>query len=54
MHGLPYPKHDSTILLEQIRTIDKHRLQKYLGKITPAIQKKVDKALTASIGIRVS
>lgn len=54
VHGLPYPKHDSTILLEQIRTIDKHRLQKYLGKITPAIQKKVDKALTVSIGIRVS
>ncbi|QJU15342.1 hypothetical protein [Blautia pseudococcoides] len=41
-------------MLEQIRTIDKQRPQKYFRKITPAIQKKADKALAVSIGIRVS
>ena len=33
---------DSVVLLEQIRTLDKHRLRERAGQITPADQKRVD------------
>ena len=36
---------DSVVLLEQIRTLDKHRLRERAGQITPADQKRVDQAL---------
>ena len=46
--GLP---RDSVILLEQIRTLDKHRLRERAGQITPEDQKRVDQALDVSLGL---
>ena len=42
----------SVVLLEQIRTIDKHRIQRYLGKIDQAEMQKIDSALLASLGLK--
>ena len=42
---------DSIILLEQIRTIDKQRLQEYLGTLDRRFMDTVDAALVISIGI---
>ena len=41
---------DSVILLEQIRTLDKSRLQFKIGDLSPNIMKNVDKGLLISIG----
>ena len=43
---------DSIVLLEQIRTLDKHRLRERAGQITPEDQKRVDQALDVSLGLR--
>ena len=40
----------SIVLLEQIRTIDKSRLRKKVGKLPGEQMKKVDKALKISVG----
>ena len=48
--GSGLPK-DSVILLEQIRTLDKHRLRERAGQITPEDQKRVDQALDVSLGL---
>ena len=42
---------DSVVLLEQSRTLDKHRLRERAGQITPADQKRVDQALDVSLGL---
>ena len=42
---------DSIILLEQIRTLDKQRLQEYIGTFDRRLMMLVDKALAISIGI---
>lgn len=42
---------DSIVLLEQIRTLDKHRLRERAGQITPEDQKRVDQALDVSLGL---
>lgn len=42
---------DSTILLEQIRTIDKTRLDRYLGTIDNQTMRAVDKAVLISFGL---
>ena len=42
---------DSIILLEQIRTLDKQRLQGYIGTFDRRIMLSVDNALAISIGI---
>lgn len=42
---------NSIVLLEQIRTLDKHRLRERAGQITPADQKRVDQALDVSLGL---
>lgn len=42
---------DSVILAEQIRTIDRNRLQKYVGSLKYDIMEKVDIAVTISIGV---
>lgn len=44
-------KKDSTILLNQIRTIDKRRLIKKIGSLDFLIMKKVDMALKISLGM---
>ena len=41
---------DSIILLEQIRTIDKLRLNNKIGELTEAKMKEVDRALLISLG----
>ena len=42
---------DSTLLLEQIRTIDKCRLKGYLGSISSQQMQSIDHALKLSIGL---
>lgn len=42
---------DSIILLEQIRTLDKQRLQEYIGTFDRRLMLSVDNALAVSIGI---
>lgn len=51
IYGMALLKPDSVVLLEQIRTIDRKRLCGYIGRITPIVQKKIDRALAVSIGI---
>jgi mRNA interferase MazF len=42
---------DSVILLNQIRSIDKRRLARRLGAISPATMKKVERSLQISLGL---
>ena len=44
-------KSDSTILLSQIRTIDKSRLEKKIGHLPESYLKKVDGAIKVSLGL---
>ncbi|MDE5885384.1 MAG: type II toxin-antitoxin system PemK/MazF family toxin [Oscillospiraceae bacterium] len=46
--GLP---RNSTILVEQIRTIDRKRLLKYVGSLDHSLMKNVDQALKISLGV---
>ena len=43
--------HKSTILLEQIRTIDKKRLRDYIGHLSHDKMTWVDRALSVSVGL---
>ena len=42
---------DSMVMLEQIRTIDKLRLQKYIGTISKTDLEEIDKAIKISLGV---
>jgi len=42
---------DSVVLLEQIRTIDKQRLQKKITELDERVMKQVDDALRISLGL---
>lgn len=42
--------HDSVVLLEQIRTLDKRRLKERIGSLPPNLMKRVDIALMISLG----
>lgn len=42
---------NSTILTEQIRTIDRKRLLKYVGSLDQSLMKHVDHALKLSLGV---
>lgn len=42
---------NSTVLLEQIRTIDKSRLTEYIGKADAQTMKDIDRAMIISLGI---
>ncbi len=42
---------DSFILLNQIRSIDKRRLSKRVGKLSPPLMARVDRALGISLGL---
>lgn len=44
---------DSIILLEQIRTIDKKRLQEYIGMLSESEMARVDKALASSVSLNI-
>ncbi len=43
---------DSIVLLEQIRTLDKHRLRERAGRINENDQERVNQALDVSLGLR--
>ena len=43
--------HDSLVLLEQIRTIDKMRLKEYIGTLDSETIKRIDRALAVSMGL---
>jgi len=42
---------DSIVLLEQVRTIDKHRLKERMGRLDPNAMEMVDQALSVSFGL---
>ena len=42
---------DSIVLLEQIRTIDKHRLKEKMGRLDKQDMERVDEALSVSFGL---
>lgn len=44
-------KSESTVLLEQIRTIDCSRLQNYIGIIDSQTMEKIDHAIVISLGL---
>ena len=44
-------KHDSVIVFDQIRTIDKTRIVKKLGKVSAFTLKRADTALKISVGL---
>ncbi|WP_076459123.1 type II toxin-antitoxin system PemK/MazF family toxin [Limosilactobacillus caccae] len=46
--------HDSVILMEQLRTIDKQRLKDKIAHLSPVIMTKVDRALTISVGLNTA
>ena len=48
--GLPL---ESTVLLEQIKTIDKSRLDEYIGRLDKDTMGKVDYAVITILGIKV-
>ena len=42
---------DSVVLLEQIRTIDKKRLRKHMGRLNEQMMDRVDNAIAVSFGL---
>ncbi len=42
---------DSAIRLDQIRTIDKRRLERYVGQLDSTIMRRVDEAIKISLGL---
>ena len=42
---------DSIVLLEQIRTVDKRRLNEYVGKLDNGTMERVNKAISISVGL---
>lgn len=46
--GLKYP---SIVMMEQIKVIDKARIIKYIGSVTPRFMRILDKKLLISIGV---
>ena len=50
------PKHfgletDSLVLMEQIRTIDRSRILRYIGRVDEKVQSEIDTALVISLGL---
>ncbi|MCM1228251.1 MAG: type II toxin-antitoxin system PemK/MazF family toxin [Clostridium sp.] len=45
---------NSIVLAEQIRTIDRNRLLRYVGSVGLEVMEKVDKAVKISIGVKVN
>ena len=42
---------DSVILLEQVRTLDKHRLREKMGRLDEGVMRQVDAAIAVSFGL---
>lgn len=53
IYGSKILQKNSVILAEQIRTIDRNRLQEYVGSVDLEIMKKVEIAMKISIGVSV-
>ena len=45
-------RQNSTILLEQVRTLDRVRLKGYIGRVGDETLQKIDRALAVSLGLR--
>lgn len=45
---------NSIVLAEQIRTIDRNRLLRYVGSVGLEVMEKVDKAVKISLGVKVN
>lgn len=52
MKGNPAFSEPSAVLLEQIRTIDKSRIERYLGKATKDEMTGIDRALLTSVALQ--
>lgn len=52
LRGIAELEKCSVVLLEQVRTIDKRRLDDYLGTLDRQLMLKVDKALRSSTGVK--
>lgn len=50
---LPFLDTPCTVLLEQIRTIDKRRVRRYLGKVSRQQMDTVDEAIRCSLGVDI-
>ena len=50
VRGLPAP---SMVSLEQIKTIDKCRIERYLGKVTREQMSRVEDAIRESLGMEI-
>lgn len=46
-------KEESLVLLEQIRTLDKKRLQEYIGQLNQSDMKKIDHCLAVSLKLNI-
>ena len=44
---------DSMVLLEQIRTIDKRRVKKYMGRLDKEQMRRVDDCIEISLGLQI-
>ncbi|MBR0596444.1 type II toxin-antitoxin system PemK/MazF family toxin [Sinanaerobacter chloroacetimidivorans] len=51
LDGICGLRRDSTILLEQIRTIDRSRLREYIGRLELEKLQAVDQAMAVSLGL---
>lgn len=51
LKNVPRLAKNSLVLLEQIRTIDRLRLKKYIGALTEQVMHTVDHALAVSLGL---
>lgn len=51
INGIEGLEKNSVILLEQLRTVDKHRLGTYICTLNRDLMKRIDKALRSSTGI---
>ena len=49
--GIANLKEDSAVLLSQIRTIDKNRLERKVGNISGGLLRMVDEAIKISLGL---
>ena len=52
LHAMAGLKSDSTVLLSQIRVIDKARLENKIGCLSQRFMDKVDEAIKVSLGLR--
>lgn len=45
---------DSTVLLEQIKTIDKTRLKRFIGSVPPEKMCAINQAMIVSLGLKIT